>query len=709
MGYKVDKERKVLVTDTGREIPIPEDDFKDYMKKVGRSDKFLDRKKKYKEQELKDKYSGRSGETYGAVKSGVADTSFINKGPEKVLDAFTAAGHAFMKGEGQEEMSYYQRLGEMFQSSQQGRQEARQEISEKHPYATKVGSAIGLAADIMVPGKGIRGALMAPIIGASTSDVNPFEDTDKWVGGRAIDAAAGYGVDKIVSGFSRIAAQRAKRRNLPSAIKAANVANETARANYKIEEATTAKAIKELPAKQQQARRVFGNEVREQTSKLGTEMSVTQIPRDAIKLDSFINDSINASALAGTGKGKKLTDFFESIVNSRPEKMGWKEIATIINSVEDRIAVAAEEELPILLKFKEHLLKVIPKAVGEASAQRKCVNKVLGAINNLVDREVNVLLKNKPFVKSLESVAGKGGGKTFSTGVKNEVKRIFNNMSPSEFNYIVNTGKVSDVIEEAANNSPLMQRFARTKDKFSRTEQSFLKENKFTPEFQDKIIKNLSKEESLVKKEFAKFVESISDKSPNAIDKFASDLHIETNHVSSLVETRLKKTLGTAQELPQPLKPMQPSLVPIPEKESMGFLGELAEKPLSDFVPSGKTVGGSTLAGGAIGTMVGGSKVLATAGAGAGIAGIGATGLAALKLATDPGVLGDITRRGMSFFGKRLPVYLSNKYQDNFQNGVLVNPKDRLEVSVEIEKDPYMSNQDKAIWQTKINKGQRIR
>ena len=107
--------------------------------------------------------------------------------------------------------------------------------------------------------------------------------------------------------------------------------------------------------------------------------------------------------------------------------------------------------------------------------------------------------------------------------------------------------------------------------------------------------------------------------------------------------------------------------------------------------------------------MVGGSKVLATAGAGAGIAGIGATGLAALKLATDPGVLGDITRRGMSFFGKRLPVYLSNKYQDNFQNGVLVNPKDRLEVSVEIEKDPYMSNQDKAIWQTKINKGQRIR
>lgn len=705
----IDQARKVAITDTGREVPLSDDILENLNKKANRSATF----EKDRERILGNiRYNtgpegSMPGELAAAAGSAVSWGGLYGLG-DKGVDMAKGGYAALERREGQEKMSFLERMGENYQASREASMQGFGELSEKYPKSSFAGGALGVVGDIVLSKyMPQRGALAAPIYGAGISDVNPIEEPGKWLGGRAVDVGAGYAIDKVVGGLSRVAGQRARHRAHPEAVRQAEEANALAMQTFREAEAETQAAMRRLPAEQQQSRRLYGNRVRTEAGKLGREMSVTEIPKDSIKVESFVNDTINASEIAGSSEGKKLTNFFTSVVESRPENMGWKDLAKVINAVEDRIIVANEAELPHLIKFKEHLVEVIPRAVGEASAKRKYSTRIMNSIIRDVDSEVSQLLKSDAVKKYMRSTFGKNGEKTFRRALKKEVKGFFNNVSNEEFSYLVNSGELGNEIVNVISNSPSLKALSEGIGRDSSAK--VLVKGKALSDlgFIEQAREQMLRQSGLSGREFGALSDGILERVSSSTERFANDMAIEADHTAEKVSNRLKKITGMAEELPAPVAPTAPTLQPIPEQEAMGFLGNLAERPMGSFVPKMRGRGGSAMIGGAIGSGLGIAKAPLVAGIAAGGAAAGAGTLGALKLATAPGVLGDITRRGISYFGKTFPSYLQNKYE-SFEDGVLKSPEDRLNASIEIENDPYLSNQNKAIWQTKINKGQRI-
>jgi len=659
----VDKDRKVAITDTGREIPLSDDTLKDFYKGAGRSESFTKQKKQAKKSH--ESFAGALGkvsEMEQSSQGGIKDWSGLEGLSEKAGNLFVAGFTGMRKGEGQEDMSYRERVGEDLAAHNEGVEESRQNLYNEYPKSKIAGNVGGIATDLAF-GKSMPavGAIAAPIYGAGLDKTNIVESPGKWVSNRIIDAGAGYIIDKGVGKLSRVASEIAKKRLYDAEAKAIEAAKRA------------------LPAQQLQARRVASKKITDAIGKLGTEMSTSTISRDALEVQTIVNETINASEIAGSPEATSLKKFFTSLIESRPEKMGWKDISKTINAIEDKIIVSEEKVIPLIVSFKDQLLEKIPQAVGEASSKRKYGTRILNSVLKDVRRETKNLLKSDNVKNHVSSVLGERGESMLLNSVETEIRTFFNEVSDKEFSYLVNSGELGNTIENIINNSKTVSNLAKEFEKGM-------------PEW---FIKEVSG------RDFEKFSSGIADSISSSTESFATDLFVESNHTQSEVSRRLKKAAGAAEALPVPQD--------LPEREAMGFLANLSEKPFSGMLPKKNITSGvgAGLIGGA-GAALGVAKLPAIAATVGGGAAIGAGGLGALKMATSPTKLGDITRKGISYFGKVLPSWLQNNF-DSYEDGVLTNPEDRLEASIEIEKDPNLGNQDKAIWQTMINKGQRIK
>jgi hypothetical protein len=87
-------------------------------------------------------------------------------------------------------------------------------------------------------------------------------------------------------------------------------------------------------------------------------------------------------------------------------------------------------------------------------------------------------------------------------------------------------------------------------------------------------------------------------------------------------------------------------------------------------------------------------------------AGVAALGVAAAKGLTNPSTAGNVVREGLEQGGRFLQsIWAQAERYPSFHDGILDDPQERRSLTKEIEDDPEMSLEDKAIYQSKINRG----
>lgn len=700
----IDRERKVAITDTGQEVPLPPEALQ-RLAETDKSPGFEERKARTKRHYQKDALGAGTelGKQVRAAQGGVLSTSMLSI-PDALMDVGGALAASYNTNiPSQKDMSFYDRFSENYGAIREGTREVREEAGEEYPKTRMAGMGAGFVGDVGMIGKLAKvggavgnvfskGQYAAPVMGAGLSETNPFEDPMTFMGERALDSVVGFALDKAVQTFAKSAAKRQ-----------ASQEHKLAQAEFQNIVSEYQDALRKLPAEQQAARKSFSQGLQEQIGRLGREMSVDTIPRGSLAVDEFINGSVGASRLAGTREGDNIARFLKASVDSRPENMNWRDLGNILKAVEDRISLAGEAELPILLDFKNHLSEVVPKAVGQSAAYRKYSTRIRNDLIKGVERSVNQMVADPAALAEVNKVFGSGGQDVFKSRLRNEVRQFVQNLPPEEFNYLMQSGEMGGAVQRVVEESPVMQMFRESFD--LDPSRLGIQEGSRRGSLDSSTIRNIMNLRDTphtqgLRQASERFSENVAERASSTVDKFLNDVLIESSDRANKVSRRLSKIQGVADPLPTPVAPQEPVA---PE---MDFLANIGELPMNQFVPSMKT-GTLGKVGGIAALGYGAKNNPMAAGALAGGVGASTALLGATKALTSPTSLGDVTRLGVKQLSKALPRYLESKFE-SYSNGVIQDPNERLSATFEIENDPYLNNEEKAVWQTKINSGQRL-
>ncbi len=219
---RVNPQYRTLELSSGEVIPIPPEDYLAY----------------FPENEGQKRQIERQEEIQREVERlPFGETLFKMGEHSNVLQLFKNLGENFSKGwesisakPGQENLSFFERLGENKANELAAYQGVSQQISENNPFSTAAGAALGIGADLLAT-RGMSGAKAGGVLTAAGESDKIFSDPAGFATDVATGTALGYGVDKAVQGLGRMAdfrgSRRAARENIAN-IEAQNLAGKEA-------------------------------------------------------------------------------------------------------------------------------------------------------------------------------------------------------------------------------------------------------------------------------------------------------------------------------------------------------------------------------------------------------------------------------------------------------------------------------------------------
>jgi hypothetical protein len=668
------KDRTIELAD-GRKVPLPDDLAFEF----------------FGSEAAKEKKKGIS-EAVGSVQKGVENLPF---GAE--MGAFTSGateGNPFVKlatnfldyvpetiasispGKGQEEMGFFSRLGENIEAVRSGRREGKQKIQQENPNSYLGGELAGVASSFVTPlPKVIQGSPVAQsiAIGQGMSDKSILNDPMGVLKDTAIDAGIGKAFGMVGNKLEKVAAERGALRKYPELL-AQHAAAET------------------------QAQKKFISEMARKLDAMGAEIK-GGIPKGSMMVDDFINSSINMSPIAGTPQASNLTKFFNAIGQSAPETMNIDELKKIFQSIEGRMALGVAEEIPILNQFRQHLVDNLPLGAASSAVKNKFGTRLINSFEKEIDKSVNAFLSDSKLVKSIESFAGKDTVKNLAQDLKKFVKSGYEKMTPAQFMEDMKSGNLQDrLMWYVENNNKLQQIEQKIESTLQQLQNIAPLAQLRSPEVQNLIR---------ARDEIQRLKGSLQANISNSVSSNATSLSIYEQDVLNKVTSKLANAVGV-----QPtgnLRPatnMRPSPTATPQAPQVGRMAGFFEQPnfySSNLKKLGNMRGGAGIA--KLGYLAKGLPKMGVAGG----AMAGAAGLtAALRGVTSPTALGAFAREGIQKGGMRFVVESISEKYPSYQNGVLSDPMDRRAASSEIEQDPDIGLEDKAILQARINRGQNI-
>ena len=681
---RVDRKNRTVELEDGRTIPLPDDLAFELLgsesakeKKKGTSQSVLDTHKEMS--------SIPGGEFLSAFTGSVGENSALAKIAVNALDYPVQGISSISSGKGQEGMGFFERAGENILAARSGRGEARQQIAKENPIANSLGAAAGIGADFLLPIKGLKGGQMAQ--GAQigglygmASDKNLLQDPTGVLKDAATGAAFGGGIGAVGSKLEKVAGDRAALRNYPDLLRQ--------------HQAATNKAEKQFLT--EMARKLDG---------VGSDLS-GGVARSSVDVDSFINSNIGMSTIAGTPEANRLGNFFSSLIKSAPEHLDANDVKKIFQSVESKLATAAGEEASILNSFKGFLVDALPMGAAQNAVKTKYGQRLFSSFEKDVEKSLNKFLSDSRMVNDVERVIGKNAFQDLIKQTKKSLASEFEKMTPAEFATEIQSGNLSERLMSFFNQS---SKFENLENKIqSEIDKIILgaMSNKPIASFRGPEIQSLLKAQNQIQTMKQSLKNNIHKAAGN--NRLAASIH--ERDVLQKVSNKLSDAVGVNNPLTN-VSPtnMRPTPTAAPAAPQVGKTAQFLETPnfySTNMKKMGTMRGGGGLAKmGYLGSLVMGvpaAKVAGTIGAGA--AGLGS----ALRGLTSPTALGAVARQGIQRGSMRLIVESIADRYPSYQNGVLTSPDERRSAVAEIELDPDLGLEDKAVLQAKINRGQSI-
>jgi len=469
-------------------------------------------------------------------------------------------------------------------------------------------------------------------------------------------------------------------------------------------------AIRKLPEVQAQAQKEFSEGLKTTFEDIENAFPKgSQIPVNDLSLDDFYQSYIQKNALIGTSEARKAEKLFKNLF---PENQAItpREFADRLRAVEAAIGKASPEGQKLLTELKSHLSQKAPTILGESIVSRATMPSILKA----VDGELSLIFKSQPF-KSVGI-----SNKAVEGQVKQSLREYLGSMNPRQLAAKAKSGEIAQDLRDQV--FPYKNYESMLGNKTNLTK---LKRQGMLP-FLEK-----SEEYQAMPKAYDSFITNLADRTENVIARTQLQGVKEAGVAKGNLTRKLNKTKGMAEPVSAPLPPdpltlpqgpvpptdlaspinpvlMEKPSAPIPQRfspqqiptlpEAQGGLERTAdflEKPLLQ----GKGNMNSLLKLGALKYALG-SAALPLEGAGAGLYGAG-------KLLTSPGAVGEGARLSFKTAGIKAIEWLAQKYP-SYHDGVLENPQERRSLTKEIENDQEIPLEQKAVIQSKINRGTSI-
>lgn len=708
-NYTIDRENKTFIFDDGSVVPIP----KDKVKQVLRSP--AAQKSKQESIEKWQQWNQRVpvGEEGHAFLNNLSESTFGNLG-DTLANYGVSAAKAFTPGEGQEDLGYVDRLLEHFYAMQEGRKEHLAAQSEASPNAAMAGQVGGLGLELGSLA-GLSAAKALPIMGAAHSETSFLEPSEK-IPELGKEAITGFLLDKFLGGASKVAGHRQTRRALQDVIRdteEANVAEaqratratEADQVRFAQESAAREAELASLPQRQQAANQQFIDSSAQRVNRVAQTIGKNPIAVEAVGVEPFIENVLERSAHAATTEGNRVSKFLRSVF--KPDKSGkisGEAIQKGMKAIDETIAKESGAVRNMLVDFKGYLAEELPGRIGNYYAFEKWSPRFQTKIIPIVENDLTDVFRNANSIYT--DVQGQLG-KNFLTDLNKSIKQNINDIFASHsgnFEGALRDGTISREVEQMIRNNPMYMQLVDDLAEYD----FIVGKNKKFGEFKMQR-QNISPEIGNVRQKVADYPSQIAEKTNNLIDRYMPDVSLDVSQKSGVTQNSLSKSPVSPQVVPEPaqVNPAQtfePNLQPVPTIPApQGLLQNLA-------------YGLESLAEGGIGGAAQAVKENALPGLLAKSLGLplgkmvagGAALISGLSAFTSPALGGriarstlDVTARAFDAVAQRAAQYPSHR-----ANGVLEDPKERRSLVKEIEDDIYMTLEDKAILQSKINRGQ---
>lgn len=691
--------------------------------------------------------------------------SSLLRGAKDIGNYLSSLGEAFATKKGQEKLSYLEKQKQNYEAAKRANENISNEISEESPIASLIGKGAGIVGDIAAT-RNLSAVKALPLLSAAekgTDIIRSPLDTLKGVG---ISAAEGFLADRLVGGIGKIASRRADiRANKALATEIAEKNRlgveqnlfEKAEANklyqqqkldYKqalidrkneinrshkeksISDAEHKKLMQEyerelkaIPQRQKEAQELYSKEVIRNAKKIENVMAKgDQILAGDLAANEFIRDVVNSTELAGSREAREVEKFLKSAF---PEDaiLNSSDLIKRYESLEKLIQKSNLTKQKILLDFKDYLGNKLPQLIETSVAYRNIAPK----------------FRQQTIKESAKFLKARGLTENLGT-LESTITQSISKYHPKEFIEKLKDGSLSSELANSiiAKDKTLQRIESEIAQVAAKKSKTVLVGNKPYPK--EGLLKILNDARNTHLKGTQRIVNEYETLLKNIEKNFLVDIDLAKAHVDKRLGKALQRTQGKASEIVPPANPEnfpnanageptsffiqntplpalpQSKVVPdfIPQNppplspaQGLSKVGDVLENlTVSNVLNKGK----NTLTDNPITKLAALKYVLGKSAVPLELGALG--GAASLKLITQPTTAGQFIREYVVNQGSRgifrgFHEFAKTRYK-TYQNGVIQSPDERFRASHDVEVDPQLNIEEKAILQKKINRGEPI-
>lgn len=503
----------------------------------------------------------------------------------------------------------------------------------------------------------------------------------------------------------------------------ADLENKNMAEKFKLDQAQYQQALKDLPELQRKAQQEYSANVIKNAEAISNAFpKESRIFSSQFGTNQFIEDSIQKSGLAGSREANQASRILKSIF-PEGEILTSSELAARYKALEGAIQKSSPEVKEILNGFKSHIGDRIPSILSDNLAY----TRIIPSLKKQVEKDVSAVLDAMQL-----SEIGIASRSYLKNRAMASLNQLFREISPQEFMQKMQSGQIREMILKG-----------------------IIKPNDFSLEGALSNLKPAKGAMALTREELQKMgvnlqtpsqvkYEEFSNLFSNKLDKALAKSELKMLGTDADAATRLgskvNKTFGTAEPVPAPLSPIAPEPVPgpvlpaplppvgatqlpppvappvappLPGKPNL-MVEPIAPNPIPEpTLPqaqgfaqrAGDFLEQPLLSGGGPGVLnnplvkLGGLKYLLGKGAMPAEA-----AYLAMRGLTSPTTGGQIARMSFKQGGIQAIDMWAQKYP-SYSNGILQSPQDRRSLTKEIEDDSEIPIEQKAVIQSKINRG----
>lgn len=639
------------------------------------------------------------------------------------------------------------RSGEDYLRNKQAEAEVSEKISKRSPYTSGAAKLASFVPDIALT-RGMSALKAAPLISGLSAGSRALDEPAQVAGEAALAAGGGFLLDKAGGFLNRVAQRRGASRAIPAQqaeIRAQNALgkqqvenanlqqkqkfnaleertkNENAallhqhnlavndRENrmiqaqnsfgesseqYKLAKKEYDNTVKSLPKLQKEAQEEYSKNVINSSKKIeklfpkDSKIHVSQIAPD-----EFIEQSIRLSGLTGSREGNQAARVIKSLFHEG-ETLSARELSKRYQAIEEAIQRANPEVQQVLIQFKNHLGERLPTILQDSISH----GKIIPLLQRNLEKDVNSILST---IKGMDASA--------TANIRSSAKSAISAIDSNDFINRLQNGQITQQLID--NISKIENFIPGVKPADAQQILNLNSKNPFKKASQG-LIKTAQDRQQ-------QFISQLEQKMNNNIANYEIKAMKSASQAAEKIGKNVKGTYGIAEPVSLPTMPNPPNppqTLPIPQKPSLNpnpaspipqsfspqsepvlAPAQTGSERVGDFLEK-NLLGGKSLVNNPLTKLAGLKYLFGKAALPAEAAYLGLKGL------TSPTAGGEIARLSFKQAGMQAIEQLAQKYP-SYHDGIIENPQERRSLTKEIEEDSEIPLEEKALIQSKINRG----